>query len=297
MADVLTVAGRLARLRPAFVAVTYGAGGGTRERTLELVGRFKRDLGLDPMAHLTCVGHSRAELAGLLDAYAALGIETVLALRGDPPKGAASFAPHPDGFARASELVAFIRDGWGFEVGAACYPENHPESPDWGVEMAALRAKVDAGAAFLVTQMFTDNNHYFALLHRAREAGIEVPILPGVLPLLHLDRIAAYCDLTGRAIAPALRREFELRADDPVASREFGVAYAALQCQELLRAGAPGIHFYPRNRSEATSAILAALQAAQPWLRGEAASRAASAAAVPPSYLARPAATGCAPSP
>ena len=163
--------------------------------------------------------------------------------------------------------------------------------------MAALRAKVDAGAGFLVTQMFTENHPYFALLQRAREAGIKVPILPGVLPLLHLDRIAAYCDLTGRAIAPALRREFELRADDPIASREFGVAYAALQCQELLRAGAPGIHFYPRHRSEATSAILAALLAAQPWVRGESASRSALAAAAPPSSLAWPAATGRAPSP
>jgi len=255
-------------LAPAYVSVTYGAGGSTRARTVELVKRLKRESEVEAMAHVTCVGASRDEIAALLDELAEAGIQNVLALRGDPPRGQTAFVPHPDGFAHASELVAFVRahpQRWRFCLGAAAYPEGHPETLDLARDLLFAKAKVDAGADFLVTQLFFENAHYLRFVDRARAAGIAVPILPGIMPFTNVDQIERFTAMCGASIPPPLRAAMEVRRADPDAARDLGVAYATLQCADLLRRGAPGIHFYTLNRSTSTRAILAALRASEPW--------------------------------
>jgi methylenetetrahydrofolate reductase (NADPH) len=255
-------------LGPAYVSVTYGAGGSTRERTMELVKRLKRESEIEAMAHVTCVGHSRDELAALLDEIAEAGIQNVLALRGDPPRGQTAFTPHPEGFRYASELVAFIRshpERWRFCVGAAGYPEGHVETRDLSRDLAHVKEKVDAGADFLVTQLFFENVHYLRFVDRARAIGIRVPIIPGIMPFTNVDQVERFTAMCGAHIPPQLRAAMEVRREDPDAARDLGVAYASLQCAELLRRGAPGVHFYTLNRSTSTRAILAALRASEPW--------------------------------
>jgi len=255
-------------LAPSYVSVTYGAGGSTRQRTLELVKRLKRETEVEAMAHLTCVGASREELAAVLDELAEAGIQNVLALRGDPPRGETSFTPHPEGFRYASELVAFIRsrpERWRFCLGAAAYPEGHVETRDLTADLANLKLKVDAGADFLVTQLFFENAHYFRFAERARAAGIAVPIIPGIMPFTNVDQTERFTAMCGAAIPPPLRAAMEVRRADADSARDLGVAYATLQCAELLRRGAPGIHFYTLNRSTSTRAIVAALRASEPW--------------------------------
>jgi len=255
-------------LGPAYVSVTYGAGGSTRERTMELVKRLKRESEIEAMAHITCVGASRDELAALLDEIAAADIQNVLALRGDPPRGQDTFTPHPEGFRYASELVAFIRsrpERWRFCLGAAAYPEGHVETRDLARDLVHVKTKVDAGADFLVTQLFFENVHYLRFAERARAAGISVPIIPGIMPFTNVEQIERFTAMCGANIPPALRAAMEVRRADPDAARDLGVAYASLQCAELLRRGAPGIHFYTLNRSTSTRAILAALRAGEPW--------------------------------
>jgi methylenetetrahydrofolate reductase (NADPH) len=258
-------------LGPAFVSVTYGAGGSDRARTVDLVKRLKRDLEIEPVAHVTCVGTSRNEVAVVLDDVAAAGIQNVLLLRGDPPRGERSFVPHPDGFAHASDLVAWVRSQpgrWSFCIGAAAYPEGHPENRDLARDLANLKIKVDAGADFLVTQLLFDNAHYFRFVERARAAGISVPVLPGVMPLTSVDQIERFTAMCGASIPPPLRAAMEVRRADPDASMQLGVAWASLQCADLLRRGAPGVHFYTLNRSPSSRAILAALRASTPWRDG-----------------------------
>ncbi len=255
-------------LAPTYVSVTYGAGGSTRERTLDLVRRLKRESEVETMAHVTCVGSSREEIADVLDSVAAAGVQNVLALRGDPPRGQAAFVPHPDGFAHASDLVAFIRsrpDRWSFCVGAASYPEGHVETRDLAEDLRNLRTKVDSGVDFLVTQLFFDNARYFAFVERARAAGIALPIIPGIMPFTNVEQVERFTAMCGATIPPPLRAAMEVRRNDADGARELGVAYASLQCADLLRRGAPGIHFYTLNRSPATRAILAALEASEPW--------------------------------
>ncbi len=255
-------------LGPAYVSVTYGAGGSTRVKTLDLVKRLKRESEVEAMAHVTCVGASRDELATLLDEIAGAGIQNVLLLRGDPPRGERTFVPHPEGFAHASELVAFVRaspERWRFCVGAAAYPEGHVETRDLGQDLRNLRAKVDAGADFLVTQLFFDNAKYFGFVDRARAAGIALPIVPGIMPFTNVEQVERFTAMCGASIPPPLRAAMEVRRHDPESARELGVAYAALQCADLLRRGAPGVHFYTLNRSTSTRAILAALRASEPW--------------------------------
>jgi methylenetetrahydrofolate reductase (NADPH) len=255
-------------LQPAWVSVTYGAGGSTRAKTVELVGRLKRESGIEPMAHVTCVGASRDEIAALLDEVAAAGVVNVLALRGDPPRGEATFKPHADGFRYASELVAFIRSDpkrWPFCVGAAAYPEGHPESPDLDTDLRNLKAKVEAGTDFLVTQLFFANGSFASFVGRARAAGIRVPILPGIMPFTSVEQVERFTATCGATIPQRLRAAMEALRNDPDGARELGVAFASLQCQDLLRAGVPGIHFYTLNRSPSTRAIVAALLAAEPW--------------------------------
>jgi methylenetetrahydrofolate reductase (NADPH) len=255
-------------LGPAYVSVTYGAGGSTRQKTLELVKRLKRESEVEAMAHVTCVGASRDELAALLDELAAAGIQNVLALRGDPPRGETTFVPHPEGFRHASELVAFVRsrpDRWRFCVGAAAYPEGHVETRDLGQDLRNLKVKVDAGADFLVTQLFFDNAKYFGFVDRARAAGIALPFVPGIMPFTNVEQVERFTAMCGASIPPPLRAAMEVRRDDAESARELGVAYASLQCADLLRRGAPGVHFYTLNRSTSTRAILAALRASEPW--------------------------------
>ena len=255
-------------LQPGFVSVTYGAGGSTRARTVELVKRLKRETGIEAMAHVTCVGASRDEIAATLDEFAEAGVRNVLALRGDPPKGEAAFRPHPDGFRHASELVAFIRASrsrWDFCLGGAAYPEGHPETRDLEADLRHLKRKVDAGVDFLVTQLFFRNGAYDGFLDRARAAGIAVPVLPGIMPFTNVEQVERFTATCGATIPAQLQAAMEVRRADPDAARDLGVAYASLQCQELLRRGVPGVHFYTLNRSTSTRAIVAALRAAEPW--------------------------------
>ncbi len=255
-------------LGPAFVSVTYGAGGSTRARTLELVTRLKRETEVETVAHVTCAGAGRDEIAAVLDEVAAAGIQNVLALRGDPPRGERVFVPHPEGFRYASELLAFVRSQparWKFCIGAAAYPEGHVETRDLAQDLANTKHKVDAGADFLVTQLFFDNAHYFRFVERARAAGIRVPILAGLMPMTNVEQIERFTALCGACIPPLLRAAMEVRRDDPDAALQLGVAYTSLQCADLLRRGAPGIHFYTLNRSPSSRAIVAALRAMEPW--------------------------------
>ena len=255
-------------LGPSFVSVTYGAGGSTRQRTIELVKRLKRDSEVETMAHVTCVGSSRDEIAAVLDEIADVGVSNVLALRGDPPRGETAFTPQPGGFRYASELVEFIRsrpERWPFCVGGAAYPEGHVETRDLAQDLRHLKLKVQAGAEFLVTQLFFENAHYDRFVERARAAGIAVPILPGIMPFTNVDQVERFTALCGATIPPRLRAAMEVRRTDGDAARDLGVAFATLQCADLLRRGAPGVHFYTLNRSTSTRAILAALRASEPW--------------------------------
>jgi methylenetetrahydrofolate reductase (NADPH) len=261
VAALFTAIGELRELEPAFVSVTYGAGGSTRDRTVELVGRIRRVVGVEAMAHLTCVGHSRAELAAVLDRLGKDGVDNVLALRGDPPRGQAEFTPAADGFRYASELVEFIRGrGDPFCLGGACYPEGHLECSDREADLAHLRRKVDAGLDFVITQLFFDNAFYFHFIERARAAGIRVPIVPGIMPITNAAQIERFVRMCGATIPMRLALELERRRDDHEAVLQLGVAHATLQCAELLARGAPGVHFYTLNRSKATRMILSALR-------------------------------------
>ncbi len=246
--------------RPSFVSVTYGAGGSTRERTLELVGRIKHELGVEAMAHLTCVGAAKKEIAATLGRLADAGIENVLALRGDPPKGQERFVAVEGGFGYASELVSFVRaEGYPFCVGAACYPEGHPECPDLDDDLAHLKRKVDAGVDFLITQLFFDNQDYLPFVRRARSAGIGVPITPGLMPVTNVSQIARFTKMCGARIPQELRRRLGIVERDPAAVVAAGVYWTATQAHQLLEHGAPGLHFYTLNQSSATLAVHAAL--------------------------------------
>jgi len=248
-------------LDPGFVSVTYGAGGSTRDHTVELVTQIKAKTGIEAMAHVTCVGHTRDEIAAVLDRLAAAKIENVLALRGDPPQGARTFEPVPGGFRYASELAAFIREkDYPFSVGGAAYPEGHLEQPSRDVDLKNLKAKVDAGLDFVITQLFFDNAFYFDFVERARRAGINVPIVPGIMPITNFEQIQRFLRMCGATMPMRLQLQLERVKDDHQAVMQLGVAHATVQCMELLSRGVPGIHFYTLNRSPATRMIVGALQ-------------------------------------
>jgi methylenetetrahydrofolate reductase (NADPH) len=255
-------------LEPDFASVTYGAGGSTRDRTLEIT-RLIKELGIEAMAHLSCVGASRDELCQILDGIQAARIDNVLALRGDPPRGETEWHPHPAGLRYSTELAALISGRYPFCVGAAAFPEIHPDAPDLAHDLRFLRQKLDSGVSFLITQLFFDNELYFRFVEDARAAGIEVPIIPGVMPITDAGQIKTITGMCGATIPPALLEQLESRAHDPEAVLQLGVSYATLQCAELLARGAPGIHFYTLNRSPATRAILSALKLLRPWVRRE----------------------------
>jgi len=259
----------LKAFEPDFVSVTYGAGGSTRSRTVDITKWIKQELGVEAMAHLSCVGSSRDELHAILDDIGAAGIENVLALRGDPPRGETEWSPHPDGLHYSTELAALIRDDYSFCIGAACFPEVHPEAADMASDLRFLRQKVDSGVSFLITNLFLDNELYFRFVEEARAAGIDVPIIPGIMPITNAGQIKTMTGMCGASIPAGLLDALEWRGEDADAVLQLGVAYATLQCAELLARGAPGIHFYTLNRSPATRAILSSLNLHRPWVRRE----------------------------
>ena len=261
VAQLYTTLKELADLHPGFVSVTYGAGGSTRQLTIELTSAIKRETGIEAMAHLTCVGHGRAELAEILTRLDSAGIENVLALRGDPPKDQPTFTPAPDGFSHGNELMRFIRArGHRFCVGGACYPEAHLESGGLDDEIEHTRRKIDDGAEFLITQLFFDNAFYFHFVERARKAGITCPIVPGLMPITSISQIDRITRMCGATVPMRLRLALEKRKDDPESVLQLGVAHATLQAADLLANGAPGVHFYTLNRSRASRMIVTALQ-------------------------------------
>jgi methylenetetrahydrofolate reductase (NADPH) len=254
---------------PDFVSVTYGALGSTRDTTIDIVKWIKQDLGIEAMAHFTCVGATIEELRATLDEIEAAGVDNVLALRGDPPAGQEEWVQTPGGLLYSTELIELLAADYGFAVGAAAFPEVHPQAESVESDIRFLKAKQDAGASFLITQLFYDNEFYFDFVVRAREAGITVPIIPGIMPVTNLRNIKRIAEMCKSEIPEPFERQLEAREDDPQALQDLGVAYATLQCVDLLARGAPGIHFYTLNRSPATRAILAALRAAQPWTRAK----------------------------
>jgi methylenetetrahydrofolate reductase (NADPH) len=255
----------LKTLEPSFVSVTYGAGGSTREKTIEIVKRIREEYDLEAMAHFTCVGATVEQLRGTLDEMHASGIDNVLALRGDPPAGQEAWTKTEGGLEYSRQLVELISSEYPFAIGAACFPETHIHAASPEADVEYLLEKVHAGVDFLITQLFFDNSVYFDFVKRARAAGIEVPIIPGVMPITKVGQVERMAAMCGASIPDGLRRELHALGEHPEAVLDFGVAYATLQCSELLAAGAPGIHFYTLNRSPATRAILSALKLTKPW--------------------------------
>ncbi|HEX8104078.1 MAG TPA: methylenetetrahydrofolate reductase [NAD(P)H] [Solirubrobacteraceae bacterium] len=266
-ASLAAALSELHALAPAFVSVTYGAGGSTRERTVEIVSDLRRRYGLEAMAHLTCVNATVGELRATLDVMRDAGVENVLALRGDPPRGENRWTKTDGGLEYSRELIELLQSDYPFAVAAAAFPETHIHASSPEDDLRFLKAKVDAGASFLITQMFFDNACYFDFVARAREVGIDVPIIPGVMPILSAAGIKRMAELSAAKLPPRLELELAVRGDDDEAVAELGVSYATVQCVELLERGAPGIHFVTLNRSSATRAILSALRVARPWDR------------------------------
>jgi methylenetetrahydrofolate reductase (NADPH) len=247
---------RLAPLHPAFVSVTYGAGGSTRERTQQTVARLVRETGLDPAAHLTCVGASRAEIGDVVRGYAEAGVRHIVALRGDPPGGVGeTYVPHPEGYRTTADLVKGIRELGDFEISVSAYPERHPESPSFEHDLDVLQAKVDAGATRAITQFFFDNEVYFRYLDRVRSHGIDIPIVPGIVPVQNFRQTASFARRCGASIPQWLADRFESLDDDPATRRLIAAAVAAEQVIDLLDRGVREFHFYTMNRADLVYAI------------------------------------------
>ncbi len=250
---------RVRAYNPDFISVTYGAGGSTRDFTERITMQVKQETDLEVMAHLTCVAQSREEVHGVLERLDEAGVENVIALRGDPPRGQENFVPADGGFSHATELIDHIRSNFDFGMAAACYPEGHTESPDLDFDINYAREKVNRGADFLITQLFYDNRYFFEFMERAHKAGIDVPVIPGVLPILNTAQIRRFTSLCGATIPPELDSKLEQYSEDDNAVRELGVEYASRQVAELWENGVPGVHFYVLNRSYSVSRILANL--------------------------------------
>lgn len=244
-------------LGPGFVSVTWGAGGSTRRKTAELVIRIQQNLGVVAMAHLSCIGSSPEQLAAALDELAAGGIRNVLALGGDRPEG---YVAPPGAFTFASELTRFIRGRWDFCLGGACYPETHPHAESAEADLAHLAEKVRCGVDFLISQLFFDNRDFFRFVLRARRAGIRVPIVPGIMPIISAKNVRRMAQLSGAQIPAALEARLAVVEHDDAQTTEVGVEWATQQCRELLASGVPGIHFYTLNKSPATRRVFQNLQ-------------------------------------
>src|SRR5258708_10866885 len=246
---------RVEWLTPRFVSVTYGAGGSTRERTHSTVTRIRRETRLEPAAHLTCVGASRGEIDAVAQRYWGAGIRHIVALRGDPPAGASGYAPHPDGYAYAADLVAGLRRAGDFEISVAAFPECHPEARSAGADLDNLKRKIDAGANRAITQFFFDVDVYVGFVERARAAGITVPIVPGILPVTNFAQVKKFAAQCGAAVPPWMAAQFEGLDDDPETRRLVAASIAAEQCRLLQANGVHEFHFYTLNRADLTVAI------------------------------------------
>jgi len=249
----------LKTLSPSFVSVTYGAGGSTQAVTVDLVSRIKNELKIEAMAHLTCVGSGRNDLDRILYRLQEVGIDNVLALRGDPPQGQTIFSRPADGFSYAFELVAYLRKNFKFSLGGACYPEGHIECRDTKTDLTYLKQKVDAGLDFLITQLFFDNQYFFDFLEMAYHAGIRVPILPGIMPITNVNQVKRFTKMCGANLPETLLKELDAVDGDEEAVSKIGISHASQQCRDLLKQGVPGLHFYTLNKSPATRAILESL--------------------------------------
>ena len=253
---VLDTMAELTAYSPDFVSVTYGAGGSTRQFTEEITINAKESAGVEVMAHLTCAGQTVDELDSVLHRLKEAGIENVIALRGDPPRGEQQFNVTEGGFSHASELVSHIKSNYDFGIAAACYPEGHTEAVSLEQDLDYAKLKVDNGADFLITQLFFDNNDYFNFADRAVAAGVDVPVIPGILPVLSGPQIRRFTSLCGSSIPPDLDAELDRLGEDDESVRELGIEYAARQVEGLWAAGVPGVHFYVLNRSYSVSRIL-----------------------------------------
>jgi methylenetetrahydrofolate reductase (NADPH) len=251
---------RLQAMKPGFISITCGAAGTTRERTANLAIELQNEFGLTAMAHLVCTGTTQSELEETLRHMQASGIDNILALRGDPPKGETAWTPVKGGFEHASELAAFVRERFSLGLGGACYPEKHHEASSLAADIQNLRLKVEAGAEFLITQLFFDNEKYWSFVAQIRAEGIEVPVVPGIMPVLNLTNLQRIASLSpGTSIPTELEDALRQAGDDDEAALRAGVSFAAKQCRALLAKGAPGIHFYTLNRSKATLRTFAEL--------------------------------------
>jgi len=261
--QLLTTAERLQTYNPDFVSITYGAGGSTRSRTLNYARKLNEDYGYAVMPHLTCVGHSRDELKQTIAEFKAAGLKQIMALRGDPPKGETDFTPHPDGLSYANELVQLIREVYPeCDLGVAGYPEKHPEAPSPELDLLNLKRKVDAGATFVTTQLFFDNEAYFTFVEHCRRAGMTAPVMPGLMSVTSHKQALRFCDMCGTSIPAALNEQLIAAGDDKAAVEAVGVEWTYQQARELLEKGAPGIHLYILNRAGPAITLMEKLQSA-----------------------------------
>jgi methylenetetrahydrofolate reductase (NADPH) len=261
--QLLQTAQRMQSFAPDFVSITYGAGGSTRSRTLKYARQLREDYGFSVMPHLTCVGHSREELKQTISEFKQAGLRQIMALRGDPPKGETNFTPHPDGLSYANDLVHLIREFYPeCAIGVAGYPEKHPEAPSLEIDLLNLKRKVDAGANFVTTQLFFDNASYFEFVEKCRQAGITVPILPGLMSVTSYKQAVRFCEMCGTSIPDELNQKLVAAGEDKAAVEAVGVEWTYRQARELLEKGAPGIHLYILNRAGPATALMQKLQAA-----------------------------------
>lgn len=259
--QMLTTARELQPCRPDFVAITYGAGGSTRSRTLKYAKSLHEDYGYEVMPHLTCVGHSKDKLREIITQFKDSGLNQIMALRGDPPKGEKDFQPHPDGLHYANELVELIRDVHpDCTIGVAGYPEKHPEAESPEVDLINLKRKVDAGSEFITTQLFFENKTYFDFVTRCHEAGIQVPILPGLFCIHSIEQARRFCALCEATIPEELERPLVDAGEDQAKVEAISIEWTLHQARDLLKKGAPGIHLYILNRSGPAMAIMDALK-------------------------------------
>lgn len=255
----------LLAIEPDFVSITYGAGGSTRARTAQAARYLKDDLKLLVMPHLTCVGANRAEIRNVVDELYRDGFRNIMALRGDPPKGETTFVPVQDGLRYGSDLVALLNEAYpDICVGVGGYPEKHPEASDLETDIRNLKIKADQGAHFITTQLFFDNEDYFAFVDRCRAAGINIPIIPGLMPVLSYKQIRRFTQMCGATLPAPLLERLEKVQDDPKKVEEVGIEWAAGQIKDLLSRGAPGYHLYILNRSGPTLALVDALRDKEP---------------------------------
>ncbi|MDP3980873.1 MAG: methylenetetrahydrofolate reductase [NAD(P)H] [Chlamydiota bacterium] len=247
---------RLNQYRPAYFSMTYGAAGTTRDQTLELIKTLKTTLNVETMCHLTIIGQSKNELARLLDELQETGIYNIIALRGDPPQGTGSFTPHPNGFSHAIDLVRETKKRSFFSIAVAGFPEMHPDSPDASTDIQYLKEKVDAGADIIITQLFFDNQYYFRYLDKVRKAGIQIPVIPGILPIISVAQVRRFTQMCHATIPKEVEEQLQRFENNDEAATAYGIELSTSQCRELIQSGVPGIHFYSLNRSHSAESVL-----------------------------------------